>query len=153
MSRLAEQALYFEDMPVGFRFTTGEAGLSREEITDFAREWDPQPFHLDDEAAAETHFGALVASGWHTLLVAFRLSLGAGIWDQASMGASGMDEVRWLRPVFPGDRIHVEAEVLAAERSASRPDRGRVRIKNAVVNQKGETVASFTANHLIKARG
>jgi acyl dehydratase len=143
---------HFEELPVGFRFTTGSRTLSREEIVGFAREWDPQAFHLDEAAAAESHFGGLVASGWQTLLVAFNLSMQAGIWDEASMGASGMDEVRWFKPVFPGDTIHVEAEVIAAERSKSRPDRGRVRIRNEVVNQHGEKVASMIGNHLIRAR-
>ncbi len=143
---------YFEDLPVGFRFSTGAAVVDRDAIVAFARDWDPQPFHLDDDAAAASHFGGLIASGWQTLLIAFNLSLRAGVWDEASMGASGLDEVRWLRPVFPGDRLHVEAEVLAAERSASRPDRGRVRIRHEVVNQSGEVVASYIGNHLIAAR-
>ncbi|TYB82295.1 MaoC family dehydratase [Maritimibacter fusiformis] len=143
---------YFEDLPVGFRFSTGAAVVDRDAIVAFARDWDPQSFHLDDDAAAASHFGGLIASGWQTLLIAFNLSLRAGVWDEASMGASGLDEVRWLRPVFPGDRLHVEAEVLAAERSASRPDRGRVRIRHEVVNQSGEVVASYIGNHLIAAR-
>ena len=143
---------YFEDLPVGFRFATGEAEVDRASVLEFAREWDAQPFHLDEAAAQASHFGGLIASGWQTLLIAFNLSLGAGVWDEASMGASGMDEVRWLRPVFPGDRLHVEAEVVAAERSASRPDMGRVRIRHEVVNQSGETVASYIGNHLIAVR-
>lgn len=144
---------YLEDLPVGFRFTTASRVLSRDGIVAFARDWDPQDFHLDEAAAAESHFGGLIASGWQTLLIAFNLSMEAGVWDEASMGASGMDEVRWFRPVFPGDEIHVEAEVVSAERSRSRPDRGRVRIRHDVVNQHGETVASYIGNHLIKARG
>lgn len=143
---------YFDDLPVGFRFATGEAEVDRASVLEFAREWDPQPFHLDEAAAQASHFGGLIASGWQTLLIAFNLSLGAGVWDEASMGASGMDEVRWLRPVFPGNRLHVEAEVVAAERSASRPDMGRVRIRHEVVNQSGETVASYVGNHLIAVR-
>jgi acyl dehydratase len=144
--------LYFEDMPAGFRFRTEAREVTREEIVGFAREWDPQEFHLDEEAAADSHFGALVASGWQTLLIAFNLSMQAGVWNEASMGASGMDEVRWLKPVFPGDRLHVEVVVLSAERSRSRPDRGRVRILHEVVNQDGVKVASYIGNHLIKAR-
>lgn len=144
---------YFEDLPVGFRFTTGEVEVDHASVVAFARAWDPQPFHLDDEAAQASHFGGLIASGWQTLLIAFNLSLGAGVWDAASMGASGMDEVRWYQPVRPGDRLHVEVEVAAAERSASRPDRGRVRFRHEVVNQTGEVVASFISNNLIAARG
>lgn len=145
--------LYFEDMPVGFRFTTDAREVTREEIVEFAREWDPQAFHLDEEAAAVSHFGALVASGWQTLLIAFNLSMQAGVWNEASMGASGMDEVRWLKPVFPGDHLHVEVEVLSAERSRSRPDRGRLAIRHDVVNQSGAKVTSYVGNHLIRARG
>lgn len=144
---------YFEDLPVGFRFSTGEAEVDRAAIMDFARTWDAQPFHLDDAAAQASQFGGLIASGWQTLLIGFNLSLGAGIWDEASMGASGLDEVRWSQPVRPGDRLHVEAEVVGAERSASRPDRGRVRIRHEVVNQTGAVVASYIGNHLIAVRG
>ena len=144
---------YFDELPVGFRFSTGEAVVDRASVVAFAREWDPQPFHLDEDAAAASHFGGLIASGWQTLLVAFNLSLRAGVWDEASMGASGMDEVRWYKPVRPGDRLHVETEVLTAELSASRPDRGRVRFRHEVVNQSGAVVASFISNNLIAARG
>ena len=143
----------FEDLPVGFRFTTAGRRLTRDEIVSFAQDWDPQDFHTDEAAAAESHFGGLVASGWQTLLIAFNLSMQAGVWDEASMGASGMDEIRWLKPVFPGDTIQVEAEVIEATRSASRPDRGRVRIRLDVINQHGEKVASLIGNHLIRARG
>lgn len=144
---------YFEDLPIGFAFTTRDAEITREALVNFASEWDPQPFHTDEAAARESHFGGLVASGWQTLLVAFNLTMGAGVWDEASMGASGMDEVRWYAPVRPGERIHVKAEVIAAERSKSRPDRGRVRFRNDIYRADGERVASFIGNHLIKARG
>lgn len=80
---------YFEDLPIGFTYRSGEAELTREAIVKFAREWDPQPFHVDDAAAAESHFGTLIASGWHTLLIAFNLAMQSGVWDEASMGASG----------------------------------------------------------------
>lgn len=145
-------AHYFEDMPVGFRFTTGEAEMTKDEIVAFAGRWDPQAFHLDEEAAKASHFGGLVASGWHTLLTGFTLSMQAGVWDEASMGASGMDEVRFLKPVFPGDRLHAVVEVVAAERSRSRPDRGRVKLRHEVINQDGVAVARFTGHHLVKTR-
>lgn len=143
---------HFEDMPVGFRFSTPSVTLSREEIIAFAQAHDPQSFHLDDEAAAESHFGQLVAPGFQTLLAGFRLSLEHGPWAGASMGASGLDELRWLKPVVPGDSLHVEAEVIGAERSKSRPQMGRLRIRHEVVNGKGEVVARWIANHLIKTR-
>lgn len=144
---------YFEDLPVGFTFRTEAVELTRDAIVKFAREWDPQPFHLDDGAAAESHFGTLIASGWHTLLIAFNLSMQAGVWDEASMGASGMDEVRWFKPTRPGDKIHVRAEVVSAERSKTRPDRGRVAFRIDVHREDGEKVASYIGNHLMKARG
>lgn len=143
---------YWEDMPVGFRFTAGPVEVTREAVTGFAEDWDPQPFHLDEDAARASHFGGLVASGWHTLLLGFRMSLEAGIWNDASMGASGMDEVRFLRPVFPGDRLRLEAEVIAAERSRSRPDRGRLRLRHTILNQDGVAVAGFVGNHLVRTR-
>lgn len=143
---------YFEDMPVGFSFETESATLTREAIVGFAKDWDPQPFHLDEKAAEQSHFGTLIASGWHTLLTAFNLAMQAGVWDESSMGASGMDEVRWLQPARPGDEIHVAAEVIEATRSASRPTFGRVRFRYAVIRQDGEVIASYIGNHLIKAR-
>lgn len=144
---------YFEDLPIGFTYRSGEAALTREAIVKFASEWDPQPFHVDDAAAAESHFGTLIASGWHTLLIAFNLAMQSGVWDEASMGASGMDEVRWFLPAVPGDVIHVRAEVVAAERSKSRPDRGRVSFRNDVHRADGKRIASYIGNHLMKARG
>lgn len=143
---------YFDDLPVGFTFTTATRALDRDEIVGFASEWDPQPFHLDEAAAAESHFGGLIASGWQTLLVAFRLTLEADVWTGASMGASGLDEVRWLKPVRPGDEIFVVSEVIQAERSASRPDRGRLRILNKVMIGPEDQVASFIGNVLVKTR-
>ncbi|MAM60391.1 MaoC family dehydratase [Maritimibacter sp. UBA3975] len=144
---------YFEDLPVGFAFRTAEAELTREAIVKFAQEWDPQPFHLDEAAAAESHFGTLIASGWHTLLIAFNLGMQADVWNESSMGASGMDEVRWFLPAQPGDRIHVRCEVVSAERSKSRPDRGRVAVRNDVHRADGTRIASYIGNHLVKARG
>ncbi|MEC7764532.1 MAG: MaoC family dehydratase [Pseudomonadota bacterium] len=144
---------YFEDLPVGFTYRSGEAALTREAIVRFATEWDPQPFHVDEAAAAESHFGTLIASGWHTLLIAFNLAMQSGVWDEASMGASGMDEVRWFLPAVPGDVIHVRAEVVSAERSKSRPDRGRVSFRNDIHRADGKRIASYIGNHLMKARG
>lgn len=144
---------YFDDLPVGFVFQTEAETLTREDILNFARTWDPQPFHTDEEAARDSHFGSLIASGWHTILVGFNLALKAGIWNEASMGASGVDEVRWYRPVLPGDRVYVRGEVIAAERSHSRPDRGRVRILYDIHREDGEKVASYIGNHLIKTGG
>ncbi|MBV7408664.1 MaoC family dehydratase [Maritimibacter sp. DP1N21-5] len=145
---------YFEDMPVGFSFTTGSRVLTREDIVGFARDWDPQPFHLEEAAAAKSHFGTLIGSGWQTLLVCFNLAMEAGVWDEASMGASGMDEVRWLKPSLPGDEIYAVGEVISAEPSR-RGDRGYVRFAYDVMRKReggDEKIASYIGNHIIKTR-
>lgn len=143
---------YFEDMPVGFRYATGSREITLDAIRAFATEWDPQPFHLDEAAAAKTHFGTIAASGWHTLMVAFRLLVDAGIWNEASLGASGMDDVRWFKPVYPGAVLHCENEVIFAERSKSRPHMGRMKVRTEVIDQNGERVAGFTSLALVRTR-
>jgi acyl dehydratase len=142
--------MYFDDMPVGFRYETGTKTVSREEIIDFARQWDPQPFHLDDEAAKSSPYGRLIASGFHTLLVAFTLTLDASDWSGSSMGSPGMDNVRWMRPVYPGDTLQVRAEVVKATPSRSRGDRGYVDVDYEIVNQDGVAVASYRATHILR---
>jgi acyl dehydratase len=142
--------MYFDDMPVGFRYETGTKTVSREEIIDFARQWDPQPFHLDDEAAKASPYGRLIASGFHTLLVAFTLTLDASDWSGSSMGSPGMDNVRWMRPVYPGDTLQVRAEVVKATPSRSRGDRGYVDVDYEIVNQDGVAVASYRATHILR---
>ena len=146
---------YFEDLPVGFTFTTGSQVVTRDDIVGFARDWDPQPFHLDEEAAAKSHFGTLIASGWQTLLICFNLSMKAGIWDEASMGASGVDEVRWHRPTLPGDEIYAVGEVVSAEPSR-RADRGYVSMRYEVFRKRAqdgdERIASYIGNHIMRTR-
>jgi acyl dehydratase len=145
-------ALYFEDFHVGRRFTTRGVTLSESEIVDFALRYDPQPFHIDKIAAAKSQYGGLIASGFHTLCAAFRMVIQQNLFTECSMGSPGMDEVRWLKPVYPGDTIHAELEVVQAEPSKSRPDRGRVRIAYAVRTQRGDTVMTFTAMQIFKTR-
>ncbi|MFP4275775.1 MAG: MaoC family dehydratase [Paracoccaceae bacterium] len=142
--------LWFEDMPVGFRYETGWRGLDEDAITGFARQWDPQPFHIDRQAAAASAYGGIIASGFHTLLTAFNLCYETGLWAEASMGASGIERVRFLRPVRPGDRLRVEAEVIASRPSASRPDRGRTVFRYSVFNQDGMAVLDYEAEHLFR---
>lgn len=146
---------YFEDLPVGFTFTTGSQVLTRDDIVGFARTWDPQPFHLDEEAAAESHFGTLIASGWQTLLVCFNLAMKAGVWDEASMGASGVDEVRWLKPTLPGDEIYAVGEVVRAAPSR-RTDRGYVSMRYEVFRKRepggDECIATYIGNHIMRTR-
>ena len=118
----------------------------------FAREWDPQPFHVDPEAAKASPYGGIIASGFHTILVGFLLSYQTGLWAEASMGSPGMENVRWTKPVRPGDSLRVRAEVIASRPSVSRPDRGRVRMRNEIFNHRGELVADFTGTHILRRK-
>lgn len=144
--------MYFDDFEVGFRFETGSKALSEDEIIDFARKYDPQPFHIDKAAAVQSIYGGIIASGFHTLTIAFELILGANIWNEASMGSPGLDEVRWKRPVRPGDALRVVGEVTEIQPSASRPDRGRVIFRYDIFNQDDDLVAHYSAIQLLKRR-
>ncbi|UYV38607.1 MaoC family dehydratase [Rhodobacteraceae bacterium D3-12] len=144
--------MFFDDLPVGAQFETDPETLSEEAIITFARQYDPQPFHTDPEAARDTIYGGVIASGFQTLLIAFNQVLSANIWADASMGSPGLDEIRFLRPVRPGDAIHVRATVAASEPSKSRPDRGRTRFYYEILNQNGEVVISYYAVQLLKRR-
>lgn len=143
---------WFEDFATGQVFETRGCTLSEAQILDFAWQHDPQPFHIDKEAAAQTPYGGIIASGFQTLLVAFRLFYQEKIINAASMGSPGMDELRWLAPVRPGDTLRVRAEVLELRPSRSRPDRGTAVIGYAVRNQRGETVMTFKATHILRRR-
>lgn len=144
--------MYFDDLPVGYRFETAARTLPLDAIIDFARQWDPQPFHLDAAAAKASPYGGIIASGFHTLLTSFTQTLEADVWNEASMGSPGMTDVQWLRPVRPDDRLTTRGEVVASVRSASRPDRGRTTIAYEVVNQDGEAVMRYTAIHILRRR-
>ncbi|WP_119168880.1 MaoC family dehydratase [Algihabitans albus] len=143
---------YFEDFPVGRRFTTGGATLSEAQILAFAWEWDPQPFHIDAEAAKGWGYGGLIASGFQTLLVAFRLIVQENVWVHCSLGSPGIEALRWLLPVRPGDTLHCRGEVLEARESGSKPDRGVVKFRYDVLNQKDETVADMVATQILRRR-
>ena len=126
---------------------------SREEVIDFARKYDPQPFHLDDEAAAKTHFGRISASGWHTCAMTMSMlvaNLTAN--KQAGLGSPGVDELRWKKPVYPGDTLRCETEVIEKRRSASRPEMGVYRSRVRVLNQDDLPVMTFISNGLIRTR-
>ena len=144
---------YFEDVTVGEIARFGNYPVTREEVTEFARRYDPQPFHLSDEAAAATHFGRLSASGWHTCAMMMAMFV-AQMEEHAdvSLGSPGMDELRWLRPVYPGDTLSVETELLEARRSASRPEMGITKSRMTVFNQDGVAVMTLVANGLIATR-
>ena len=144
--------MFFDDMPVGYTYETGERTLPRDEIVGFASEWDPQDFHIDAAAGEASPYGGLIASGFHTIVTAYRLTLETGVWTEASMGSPGMEDVRWVMPVRPGDTLKVKATVTASRPSASRPDRGRTTILYEVFNQKDEIVMSYSAIHILKRR-
>ncbi len=143
---------YFEDFHVGEVIELGARTLSRDEIVAFAREFDPQPFHLDEEAAKRSVYGGLLASGWQTAAVFMRLLCDTLVNDMASMGSPGIDELRWLRPVRPGDTLHGRFTVLEATPSRSKPDRGVIRALSELRNQHGEVVLRMTGLSLVGRR-
>lgn len=146
------ERLYLEDIHVGQRFVTGtSAALTSDAIKAFARDYDPQPFHTDEEAAKDTFFCGLAASGWHTAAITMRLQIDSGPPIAGGMiGAGG--ELSWPRPTRPGDVLHVESEVTAVVPSKSRPERGFVTLKSETKNQNGEAVQLFTVKLLVWRR-
>jgi acyl dehydratase len=145
---------YFEDIEVGAETEFGSYEVTREEVLDFARRWDPQPFHLSDEAAAKTHFARLAASGWHTcaMTMAVIVRYFDTVEGQAGLGSPGVDELRWLKPVYPGDTLHVKGEIVEKTPSRSKPDLGSFRTRTIVTNQDGVPVLTFTSIVLIRRR-
>ena len=143
---------YFDDFQVGERFSTRGISLTESAIIDFAMRYDPQPFHIDTEAAKASNYGGLIASGFQTLVLGFRMVMETGIFRASSMGSPGFDELRWLKPVRPGDTLHTELEVMEKKPSASKPDRGILRIAYRIKNQKDEEVRTFLSMHLLKRR-
>jgi acyl dehydratase len=144
---------YFEDLEVSSETEFGTYEVTREEVIEFARKYDPQPFHLSDEAAAKTHFGRLAASGWHTAAMTMAVIARYVVEDQqAGLGSPGIDELRWLKPVYPGDTLHVRGRILEKTPSRSRPEMGSFRTQTTVSNQDGEAVMRFTSIVLIRRR-
>lgn len=144
---------YFEDILVGSTARFGDYPVTREEVIAFAEKYDPQPFHLSDDAAAATHFGRLSASGWHTCAMTMAMlveHLKAN--RQAGLGSPGIDELRWRTPVYPGDRLRCETEVLEKRRSQSRPEMGIYKSRMTVLNQDDVVVMTFVSNGLIETR-
>jgi acyl dehydratase len=145
---------YFEDFHVGQTRSFGRYDVTRDEVTEFAGRWDPQPFHLSDEAAAATHFGRISASGWHTAAMTMAMTVAEeSQHDGGTLGAVGIDNLRWPKPVHPGDVLRVETEVLEVRPSSSRPDMGSVRSRITVLNQKDEQVMRFEPIVLYRRRG
>jgi len=144
----AGNGLYFEDLTVGRRFSTGTYAVTEEKIKAFAREFDPQPFHLDESAGRASLLGGLAASGWHTAAITMRLIVEAGPWFAG--GTLGMGaEVNWRKPVRPGDVLHAESEVTELVPSRSRADRGRVTMRTNTLNARGETVQTLISKLLV----
>jgi acyl dehydratase len=145
--------IFFEDMEVGATRIFGHYDVTREEVLDFARKYDPQPFHLSDEEAAKTHFGRLAASGWHTCAMTMAVIARAVVDDgQAGLGSPGVDELRWLKPVYPGDRLTVTGTVIDKTPSRSKPEIGSVRTQTTVTNQDEIPVMRFTSIVLMRRR-
>jgi acyl dehydratase len=144
---------YFEDLQVGRSASFGRYEVTREEVIEFARKYDPQPFHLDEEAAAKTHFGRLSASGWHTCAMTMAM-LVANMKDnrQAGLGSPGIDELKWKKPVFPGDVLRVESELIDKRRSRSRPEIGLTKARVRVLNQNDEPVLEMVSNGMVALR-
>ncbi len=139
---------YLEDFRAGELIELGEVRISEAEILDFGRRFDPQPFHVDPSAAAASQFGGLIASGWHTGALYMRLFVDAVLSGSASLGSPGLEEVRWLRPVRPGDVLRGTYEILAVTNSAGRDDRGTIRARCEMLDSSGEVVMRLVArNH------
>lgn len=143
---------YFEDYSAGESIEYGEYLVTEDEIIDFARRYDPQPFHVDRDAAAASIYGGIIGSGWMTASIMMRLMADHIIPRNSGMGSPGIDELRWMVPVRPGDRLRMSTTVLETRRSQSKPDRGIVRMLNEAVNQDGKTVASFRGMGLYLCR-
>ena len=145
--------IYFEDLEVGAETDFGTYEVTREEVIDFASKYDVQPFHLSDEEAAKTHFGRIAASGWHTAaMVMAVISRHVVVHEQAGLGSPGIDELRWKKPVYPGDTLHVRGTIVEKTPSRSKPFMGSFRTHTTVTNQDGIEVMSFTSIVLIRRR-
>ena len=144
---------YFEDLDVGAETYFGSYEVTRDEVIEFARTYDPQPFHLSDEAAAKTHFGRIAASGWHTAAMTMAVIARAVVeGDQAGLGSPGIDDLRWLKPVYPGDTIYVRGKIIEKTPSRSKPEMGSFRTETIVTNQDDIPVMRYTSIVLIRRR-
>lgn len=143
---------YYEDIEIGEVQEFGEYTVTKDEIVEFARQYDPQPFHTDETAAEESAFGELVASGWHTASICMRLLVTGPLQDRASMGARGVDELRWHEPVKPGDTLSIRTETLDKRVSESDPRRGYVESRLEGITQDGDVVISWIAQGMIERR-
>ena len=143
---------YLEDFTVGQTFGSGRLRVDKEQIKAFAAEFDPQPFHLDENAARDTIFRGLAASGWHTAALTMRLLVDSEIEPAGGIVGAGFDEFRWPRPVRPGDELHIESEVLEVRPSRSRSNQGLIKVRTTTLNQKDEAVQVQIANLIVPRR-
>jgi acyl dehydratase len=143
---------YLEDFFVGQTFSSGRLKVEREEIIKFGTQFDPQPYHVDDEAARDTVFRGLAASGWHTAAMTMRLLVDGEFKPAGGIIGVGFDELSWPRPVRPGDELQTRSEVLEVRPSKSRPDRGLIRVRTTTLNQNDEIVQVYTGNLLVPRR-
>ena len=145
--------IYFEDLEIGAETLFGTYEVTREDVIEFAQKYDPQPFHLSDEAAAKTHFGRIAASGWHTTAMTMAVIARYVVADeQAGLGSPGIDELRWLKPVYPGDTLTVRGKIIDKTPSRSKPEIGSFRTQTIVSNQDGVDVMRFTSIVLMRRR-
>ena len=149
---MSQRPLYFEDYPVGAVFEGGAIAVTEADILDFARRWDPQAMHVDKAAATVGQFGGLIASGWHTGAIMMQLLTEVFISPDCNLASPGVDELRWIRPVRPGDVLSLKVTVLEARRSHSKPDQGIVISLVEVLNQRGEAVMSLKPISLMRCR-
>jgi acyl dehydratase len=143
---------YLEDFTVGQTFGSGRVRVDKEQIKAFAAEFDPQPFHLDEDAAQDTIFRGLAASGWHTAALTMRLLVESEIEPAGGVVGAGFDEFRWPRPVRPGDELHIESEVLEVRPSRSRSNQGLIKVRTTTLNQNDEAVQVQIANLIVLRR-
>jgi acyl dehydratase len=143
---------YLEDFSVGQTFRSGSVKVETEQIKSFASQFDPQPFHLDERAAAATFFGGLVASGWHTAALTMRMIVDSDLRIAGGLIGAGAEELKWPRPVRPGDTLHIVSEVLEVRPSKSRPDLGIIKVRTQTMNQDDQPVMIFVANMIVPRR-
>lgn len=143
---------FFEDFSPGEVIEFGDYLVTEEEILEFAKRYDPQPFHIDRKAAGESIFGGLIASGWMTGSIMMRLLVEHFISPISGMGSPGVDEVRWPKPVRAGDRLRVRITIVEAKRSQSKPDRGIIQVQQQMIDQHGDTVMSLRGTSFVKCR-
>jgi acyl dehydratase len=143
---------FFEDFAVGQIFATGKLRVDGDQIKSFAKQFDPQPYHLDEDAAQKSPFRGLAASGWHTAALTMRLMVDGDFKPAGGILGVGFDALSWPKPVRPGDELHAKSEILEVRPSKSRPDRGTIRVRTTTYNQNDEPVQEFTGNLLVPRR-